>query len=363
MMDSATSLANAFVEFFLQTGRFEGAAHAINGSSSDAVPASARPGCYPEPPNGPGELAPFEGLAVRAVGAAEEGPSPACYIYVTRSSKKAEAALPSAVGGVAVHVRRVGRQVVRPEAARSTTNTPNTYRVNNKIACGSSVGPAGVTLAGTLGAFVERDGVLFCLSNNHVIGGCNHLPVGHPITSPSMLDAVAGAPRIEQFAVVQSLVELHSGNLAHVRAQRTDAALGRVDRPEMVTSMQGTFYDTPGATAAPLDGVRVMKVGRTTGLTHGVVESRIIRVMPLQYKDPNFAASVNYTDVWVVRSTEPGAFGLQGDSGALVVTEDGGAAVGLLFAVSQDGERAYVTSIDHALADLKGSYTLVTGMA
>ena len=54
----------------------------------------------------------------------------------------------------------------------------------------------------------------------------------------------------------------------------TDAALFRIKDPLAVTSMQRDSYDTP-IEVIPLEaGMRVQKVGRTTGLTTGIVRAK-----------------------------------------------------------------------------------------
>jgi hypothetical protein len=74
-----------------------------------------------------------------------------------------------------------------------------------------------------------------------------------------------------------------------------------------------------------------------------------------------FTATVNFANVWTVVSADNSAFALPGDSGSLVVTEDGQFAVGLLFAVSSDGLRAWVAPMDVVLAALP-EFFLATGI-
>ncbi len=353
IMGAAQDLAEKLAGYFHATGRFEDVQAAA--ASSSIGPASTGGGSSWQ------DFAPFADLSVRAVGAAE-GETPTCFIYVTRAAKKLERMLNTEVDDVRVRVKKVGRMIVRPELAQTSSNRGNTYRRSDKIACGSSIAPAGAELSGTLGAFVRDElGQLFALSNNHVIGGCNHMPAGHPITSPSSKDVMAGGPEIRQFATFARLIELRSGDRNHVPVQECDAAIAAVAREKLVSSWQGDLYETPTTTCAPEEDMIVEKVGRTTGHTTGIIESKIVSMMPLPYKDKRFAATVNYANVWAVASTG-GPFALPGDSGSLVVTQDGGAAVGLLFAVSNDGMRAFFTDIRHVLKGLGGGLSLATGL-
>ena len=97
--------------------------------------------------------------------------------------------------------------------------------------------------------------------------------------------------------------------------------------------------------------MRVKKVGRTTGLTFGTIEAHIVAPFPLPYKCKHFSAVVWFQGAWTVRADGAAPFALPGDSGSLVVTEDGASAVGLVFAASQGatGHYGILIPIDHVL--------------
>jgi hypothetical protein len=358
-MTVAEKMAEQLTAYFLEKGLYEDVSPSIDSShiapaaaSSDVIPAS--------------ELqAAFAGLAVRGVGygrvEGEDEPN-TVFIYVTRSSRKKEKALLSEFGGQ-IRLEKVGRVSVRPELAASATNYGNTWRDGTRTACGSSIGIAGEQSAGTLGALLfGPDGDLHCLSNNHVIGGCNHTPQGQPILAPSTIDVRPGGPGVEQIALFERLNELRSGDIAHVPTQTIDAAIGRVSDNSLVSSLQGEFFDTPPDARAPLMAEPVMKVGRTTAFTQGIIESRIPVLLPLPYKAKKFTATVNFANVWTVVSADRSAFALPGDSGSLVVAEDMQFAVGLLFAVSSDGRRAWIAPMDAVLAALP-EFFLASGIS
>lgn len=236
----------------------------------------------------------------------------------------------------------------------------NVYERNGRIACGSSCAPAGENYAGTFGALVHREGELMTLSNNHVFAACNHVPVGQPILAPSAADARPDIPAPRELCRHAGIVELRSGTPTLVPLARCDAAVASVPDENLVSSWQGddhSGYDTPVATVTPISGLRVKKVGRTTGLTAGIVESRMTAPMPLPYKTRNFAATVWFTDIWVIQADAGNLFALPGDSGSLVVTEDGNAAVGLLFAASSKGETGLITPITTVLQELNLNLT------
>ena len=91
---------------------------------------------------------------------------------------------------------------------------------------------------------------------------------------------------------------------------------------------------------------RVFKVGRTTGLRWGVVEAINAMLKPLFYPG---LGECWFRDVMWVRSTDRKPFAREGDSGALVVDEEGG-AVGLVFA--SDSQYTYVCPLGPALDGL-----------
>ena len=119
---------------------------------------------------------------------------------------------------------------------------------------------------------------LFILSNNHVLAGCNHVPKGQPILSPSSSD---GRPLVRAPGEVgrhDQIHELRSGHPALVNPCDTDLALAVVTDDAILSSWQGDArlgYDTPASVSDPLSMMRVKKFGRTTGLSFGTVEAKV----------------------------------------------------------------------------------------
>lgn len=298
----------------------------------------------------------FAGLSVQSVGYASGTEDDAVYIYVTRGSKRTLEKLSGSQSGTMVRVVNLGKLTVRPEVAAATGVHGNVYEHGGRIACGSSCAPAGEQYSGTFGALVDSGGLMMALSNNHVFADCNHIVVGQPILSPSAMDARPGVPAPRQICQHARIIELRSGTPALVPLARADAAIATVPDDTMVSSWQGDDidgFDTPTNTIPPSAGLRVKKVGRTTGLTFGIVESRIPTTMPLPYKTRHFTSTVWFTDVWNVRvDAESEAFALPGDSGSLVTTDDGKYAVGLLFAAGARGEYGVIAPIDTILTEL-----------
>jgi hypothetical protein len=324
---------------------------------ADILPA----GVQREPIDGRFEDIGFADLAVQSVGFEEGVDNPKVHVYVTKGPRRKEAELEDEQ--VTVRVNRIGKVVVRPEVASAAAARGQVFLRNNRIACGSSCAPSGENYAGTLGALVRKNGDkdLFVLSNNHVLAAANHTPVGMPILSPSPMDAGPDRVAPAEIGRHEDICELRSGVPALVPPQHEDVAIARVTDPRRVTSWQGNpsdGFDTPGAAGALQTGLRVKKVGRTTGLTRGTVEARLLP-FTLPYTCRHFTAKVWFDNVWSVRADPGEPFALPGDSGSLVVGEKGDSALGLLFAVGSQGHYGIIVPMQHVLTLFKG-LTLVT---
>jgi len=299
----------------------------------------------------------FSGLSVQGVGYAmvdgswddvEEVDRAGVHIYVSRGSQRFLKALPDSVGSVTCRVHNIGRLYVKPHQASATTNRGNLYERNGRIACGSSCAPSGRDYSGTIGAIAKKDNHLFALSNNHVFADCNHTPIGQPILSPSAMDGRPGVRAPGEVCRHSEIIELRSGAPTLVTPCREDLAIGELSDPNSMSSWQGdnsAGYDTPTASIAPTTGMVVKKFGRTTGLTFGTVQSLQYRTH-IPYDSEYFRALVWFQGVWSIRSNDSDAFALGGDSGSLVVTEDGKHAVGVLFAATAKGSHGFIVPMD-----------------
>jgi hypothetical protein len=343
----------------------EGGNYAFSGPLSGAALRQILPAATAEP----GverffEEAGFSGLTVQSVGIEEATDEPKMHVYVAKGSRKAEKGLSELEPQVPIQINRVGRVIVRPEAASGAAARGHVFQRRGRVACGSSCAPAGESYPGTLGALVRKGSArnLYALSNNHVLAACNHIPVGMPILSPSGIDARPGIRAPGEVCRHAEICELRSGVPALVSPGREDVALAEVPDPGLVSSWQGEgtgSYDTPSGVVSPRSGMRVRKIGRTTGLTLGTIEAHLRPPFPLPYKARFFAATVWFQDVWTVRAEPRSAFALPGDSGSLVVTEGGDRAIGLVFAASPQGDYGFVIPMIH-IVTLFGGLSLVS---
>lgn len=266
----------------------------------------------------------------------------AVYIYLSKGSDRELQKIDKEKDGIRVKARKLSPITIKPKASINTPHLPKIFIGENmELACGSSCSPVNVNYSGTMGALLRGrdDNKMYILSNNHVIGGCNHAQKNTIIMSPAPSDAKVGiAPR--EVGRLEFVYPLRSGHPDFVDLCRIDAALAKVTAPHILTSWQGNLtdgYDTPPRILPIKTGMLVKKTGRTTGLTHGIVTTCNAGHMPLPYTVDGFNATVYFTDFWFITSYDNSSFALPGDSGSLVVTEDSQAAVGLLFSVAKQG--------------------------
>jgi hypothetical protein len=359
-MASAEEVATMLAYEFLREGRFSAAA---GPEEVSALVQAAAAGGY-DRAEAEDRAAGFGGIAVQAVGFEEGAPNPKVHIYLTHGSVRLVKSLPQDVDGVPVRAHRMGAITIRPEQASTATNQGHFFERSNRVCCGSSVAPTSEDCSGTLGALVKRAGAagIFLLSNNHVFAGCNHVPKNQPILSPSSND---GRPTIKAPAEIgrhDAIHELRSGSPNFISPSDADIALARATSPNHISSWQGDAadgYDTPSAYTQPLSSMNVKKFGRTTGLTLGRVEAKVAAPMPVTYNSKHFRGVVWFTDVWTIRATDD-VFALPGDSGSLVVTEDGTKAVGLVFAANRSGEYAWIIPMPRVVSSF-GGLQLVSG--
>jgi hypothetical protein len=92
----------------------------------------------------------------------------------------------------------------------------------------------------------------------------------------------------------------------------------------------------------------VYKVGRTTGLTRGILEIVGLQRQPIRIDDQHYI----YTNVLAVASYDNKPFSKAGDSGALVYTEDG-CAIGLVIAGTD--QVSYLSPLDACLRDIEAT--------
>jgi hypothetical protein len=187
---------------------------------------------------------------------------------------------------------------------------------------GVSTGHPHVT-AGTIGCRVkDASGKVYALSNNHVYAYENRASIGDNVLQPGSYDG-GKDPR----DAIGTLTAFERISFSRFASNKIDAAIALCPLANLSNSTPADGYGIPSVTTATATiNLAVKKHGRTTGLTSGKVYA-INATINVSY-DSGVARFVNQIVI------TPGTFSAGGDSGSLVVTEDGNHPVGLLFAGS-----------------------------
>lgn len=250
-----------------------------------------------------------------------------------RAKLTAETSVPPTVpdwisGGenIVTDVKEIGR--LRPEI--------NATR--NPFQPGNSIGHFNTT-AGTLGAVVTKGGELYILSNSHVLALAGKAKRGDAILYPGKIDGgklstdlVAKLAGFKKFIPGTSFVNRVDCAIAKPTTQR----LG-----DLLAEIKG--LGLPRKIIQPARGMKVTKVGRTTGRTTGRIEDVHFR-FTLDYEGS--VGVVGFIDqALCTRYTD------DGDSGSLVIEKSSGRAVGLHFAGADGG--SVFSPIEEVLKTLK----------
>jgi hypothetical protein len=191
---------------------------------------------------------------------------------------------------------------------------------------GVSVGHPDIT-AGTLGArVVDNQGNVFILSNNHVLANSNNASIGDSALQPGAYDG--GSDPADAIGTLYDFQEISFSN-----DNEMDAAIAIVDDADLSGSTLPGGYGSPSSQVVDaFVGQSVQKCGRTTGCTEGTVEEVNVTVTVCFAGWPFCTQSATFVNQFTIT---PGSFSDGGDSGSLIVTNDGNNhAVGLLFAGS-----------------------------
>lgn len=202
---------------------------------------------------------------------------------------------------------------------------PEINAIKKPLQPGNSIGHETVGSTGTFGAVVTKGGVLHILSNSHVLALNGLAKKGDSIIYPG--DADGGElPK----SLVAKLAGFKKFKLGPAFVNRTDCAIAKPTDErlaDLVSEIKGLSF--PKGTIKPVRGMKVTKVGRTTGKTTGEIRDVNFRFV-LDYEGDT--GEVGFIDqVLCTRYTE------RGDSGSLVIDKATGRAVGLHFAGAAGG--------------------------
>lgn len=184
--------------------------------------------------------------------------------------------------------------------------------------------------SGTLGCRL-RDGAgnVYILSNNHVLAAENAGVIGDLIVQPGSLDAFfAGIPFCAPQDVVGTLFKFKPIDFIDLTGNTPiifnvlDAAVAKTDVDQIGNSTPPApiAYGTPRTTTwkRPFLGLKVQKLGRTSGYTKGFVSGlNVITFVVYSFGIAAFDQQVEFL------ATGTFSLGSPGDSGSLIVTDDG----------------------------------------
>ena len=215
---------------------------------------------------------------------------------------------------------------------------------------GVSIGHYRIT-AGTFGAVVQEGGAKYILSNNHVLANSNDAEIGDPILQPGPYD---GGTMDDQIGTLYKFVPIifgeglptcpfasglssvanwiasklgssHRLNAVKIsqESNKVDCALARPLNYDMITEEIYGLGAVTGVASAKL-GMPVIKSGRTSGITEGMV-TILNATVSVDYG----GKTATFEDQIITDYMSEG-----GDSGSLLLEADTMKAVGLLYAGS-----------------------------
>lgn len=209
------------------------------------------------------------------------------------------------------------------------------------ICGGASISPLGKDYAGTLGALVEHQGRLCVLSNNHVLADIDSLPMGSEIGHPA-LDGRPDEPAA--FAALSKAIPLKfpTSTQSEMPVNHFDAAWAQVTDASLVQTgkMLGDLRYNPTKVLTPVPGMRVIKMGRTTGVTRGMILGVALTNVRVNYGLLNKPRYAIFNSVVRIVGNGQAPFSLPGDSGSVVLEEATGHPVAMIFAGSAQNSTA-----------------------
>jgi hypothetical protein len=212
--------------------------------------------------------------------------------------------VPRSIDGLAVRT-----EVVGPLKAFALTGR---YR---PVPIGVSAGNALDCVPGTIGCVLTVQDQRYLLSANHVFARQNQAVIGEAISQPSLPDADSTCTRAAPRTVVARLSDFEPVVYDGHTPNRFDAAIAELSGVDASCATLPGYYGLPSSQPwDPVPGAAILKVGRTSGLTRASIKAVDLKVKI------TFPAG---TALFVGQILTTKGFGTFGDSGSLVVTDDG----------------------------------------
>lgn len=254
-------------------------------------------------------------------------------VLVVLAGRDGLTGIPAALEGAPVEVRVTGEfyalQDPEPRAKPNRRGGGTTLRSRIRpVPNGVSVSNDQECAAGTLGTALLIGSNQYALSNNHVFARENAAAIGEPVVQPGRFD---NKPRCADRLATDQIGTLSAFQMIDFSGgdNTIDAAIAAATTPLTCATPAG-FYGSPSVTTtAPAVGLGIQKVGRTSALTTGTI-TMINATVNVLYS----SGTARFVNQVVTTS----GFSRAGDSGSLIVTNDGNRSpVALLFAGTSDG--------------------------
>jgi hypothetical protein len=276
-------------------------------------------------------------------------------IVVVLTARDGVVGIPRSLDGVEVVVQVSGpiSALVATSASAKPGVNPASY-FDRPVPIGVSTGRADQCSAGTIGARVTNGSDVYALSANHVYANENDANVGDQIVQPGLYDAGKGNPLLclDRYSTDFNLGTLSDWSVITFDGSdnTVDAAIAQTTTGNLDDATPSDGYGTPSSTTVPVNdleiGDPVQKYGRSTSLTQGT-----ICILDLTVNVGYSSGTAHFVDQIGVCGGK-GPFIKSGDSGSLLVTDDGNDnPVGLIFA-SGVSNIAFANPIDDVLTAL-----------
>lgn len=267
----------------------------------------------------------IDGVEGTAIGLNENGRL-AVKVFTARQGV---AGIPKTLDGIPVKVVVTGKFYALPMPdtppgqEKQEDEVDPTVRFDRPVPIGVSTGHPDIT-AGTIGCRVTDGTNVYALSNNHVYAAENEASIGDNVLQPGRVDG--GVDPDDAIGTLAAFVPIAFLEPEPQSTNTIDAAIALCEGTlDNATPIDGYGIPSSTTTTASL-GLEVQKYGRTTGLTKGTV-SEVNFIGNIGYS----TGAARFVNQIVVVGTK-GKFSRGGDSGSLIVTQDGNNPVGLLFA-------------------------------
>ena len=277
------------------------------------------------------DLFSLSGVVATGVGLPSED-APSIKVFVEEAHERW---IPHSLEGLPVEIVETGRIFAlrhpcngppsrRPEwCGEWSAPVDATVRFARPVPIGVSTGHPWVT-AGTICCRVRNAFGVFVLSANHIFANTNRAFLDDAVLQPGSFDG-GRAPQ-DEIATLFDFEPIEFGGVENV----IDAAIALTTLEDVDNATPSDGYGVPSSkTVRPRPRMRVMKYGRTTGLTKGRIEA-INATVDVDYR----VGVARFVRQIIVAGD---GFAAGGDSGAVIVRDRGRSArkpVGLLFAGS-----------------------------